>query len=188
MKLAFASLAILATAACTTNPPKADDPAYALTGGKADSTWCHVQFDSVESTSIRVDYQIASTTTEQEFSRTAQPLWLNVARGDLGGAQAVRVWMGDEMYSSEEGYDLAAQYNLFQSGPAAQVDLYRSEDPTRFTGPLAAGLPISEYWDGDDQATIHAHQFAIVIDGTWQTDPISGTHNFVTRDLGGCGE
>ncbi len=180
-------LVILTTlGACATQPP-ADDPAYALQGGKADSTWCHVNFDSVEGTNIRVDYQMVDKQTNSEYDRSASPVWLNVKRDDLASAHGVHVWIGDEGYSSDEGYDAAAEYNSFWPGPDAQLDLHRSEDATRFTGQLGGSLDISNYAEGDDQATIHAHQFAIVIDGAWQTDPISGTHNFVARDLGSCG-
>ncbi len=171
--------------ACTTSPHP-DDPAYAQGGGKADSSWCHVNFDSVEGTNIRVDYVMTDKQTDSEYTRSASPVWLNVKRADLTSAHGVRVWVGDEGYSSDEGYSAAAEYGSFFPGPDAQLDLYRSEDATRFTGQLPGSLAISEYAEGDDQATIHAHQFAVVIDGAWQTDPISGTHNFVAPDLGSC--
>ena len=175
--------------ACTTDQ-LADDPAYSTaTTGKADSTWCHTEFHSVEGSDIRVDYQVQSTTTSDAqpwIIRTASPVWVNVQRADLDQAGGAHVWIGDEGYTEPGGYDVAVEYNLFQIGAAAQLDLYRSEDATRFTGQVDGGLKVSEYYEGDDQAESHAHQFAVVIDNTWQTDPISGSHNFVAQDLGTC--
>ena len=177
---AFGSLAF----GCATDAHP-DDPAYALDGtGKADSAWCHVNFDSVEGSNIRVDYQIQSTTVQANFIRTATPLWLNVQHASLTTATGVHVWSGDQQWDSAEGYAESAKYNeLVSGGPDSNIDLYRSEDATRFTGQLTAGLPISNYTNGDDEAWMHAHQFAVVIDSEWQTDPISGSHNFVTPDL-----
>lgn len=40
----------------------------------------------------------------------------------------------------------------------------------------------------DLRGPIHAHQFAVVIDSQWQTDPVSSTHDFLVTDLGSCGE
>ncbi len=48
-------------------------------------------------------------------------------------------------------------------------------------------LYVMDYANGDDEYEIHAHELAVVIDGQWQTDPVSGTHNFVAVDLGRCG-
>jgi hypothetical protein len=175
--------------ACATQP-LGDDPAYSTGGGKADGAWCHIAFHSVEGTDIRVDYQIQSkggTSTNPELVRTASPVWVNVQRDDLGDAHGAHVWIGDEAYTEPGGYDTAVMWNLFQIGPDRQLDLHRSEDKSRFTGEVANGLTLSNYFEGDDQATEHAHQVAVVIDDTWQTDPVSGNHNFVAKTLDiGC--
>ncbi|HTR53145.1 MAG TPA: hypothetical protein VMJ10_20760 [Kofleriaceae bacterium] len=177
-----------ALAACTTSA-RPDDPAYDLTGGKADSNWCHVNFDSVEGANIRVDYQIADSEPNDgaEYVQTANPVWLNVQRDDLASASSVLVWIGDETYIDPLGYQESLQYGEVHDNGGATTNLYRSEDATRFTSQVAAGLPISEAYEGDDVATLHAHQFAIEIDGNWQTDPISGVHNFLATYLGSCG-
>src|SRR5262249_23551480 len=147
--------------------------------GKADGSWCHIRFHSVEGTKINVDYQRVTTETNEKIVGTAKPVWVNVQRGDLGSAHSAHVWIGDEIYSFKTGYNLSVKYNLFDIGPDRQLDLHRSEDSTRFTGEVKDGLTASEYFNGDDDGAEHAHQFAIVIDDVWQTDPVSGSHNFV---------
>jgi len=182
--LVFLSAAL---AACTTDP-RPDDPGYAEAGGKADGAWCHINFWSVEGTNIRVDYQIATSLVDQSYDQNAQPTWLNVQRDDLDSANAVHVWIGDQTYWEPEGYEAALQWNELQTGPDTSIDLYRSPDDTRFTGQLSAGLAISHIIEGDDKPTWHAHQFAIEIDGNWQTDPVSGTHNFLATRLDECAQ
>ena len=177
-----AALTTLAVGCAT--EPTADDPAYSLSdSGKADSGWSHLDFTSVEGASIRVDYQIASSQVGDQYLETATPLWINVQRASLEAANGVHVWIGDESWISKEGYDNSAKYNELQVNADASLDLYRSDDATRFTGQLANGLAASNFTNGDDEAWYHAHQFAIVIDNEWQTDPISGTHNFLSKSL-----
>jgi len=181
----FLFVTSMVAAGCATDA-RPDDPAYSQSGdGKADSTWSHLTFQSVEGTSIRVDYQIASSTQGSGalYVQTATPLWINVQRDDLDSANGVHVWIGDQSYASKLGYDESAQYFDLHDGPDHNIDLYRSEDPTRFTGQLADGLEASNYTEGDDEAWYDAYQFAIVIDDQWQTDPISGTHNFLAKSL-----
>lgn len=189
LRLAFriAIISLAGLAACTTTG-RPDDPAYSQTGGgKADGSWCHLDFTSSEGTSIHVDYVLQESSSGSEERMVANPTWVNVQRADLDSSQAVHVWIGDEAYINKEGYAAAQEYGGLDIGPDVQLDLYRSEDATRFTGPVNGSLPVYDYYEGDDEATIHAHQFAVVIDGAWQTDPISGTHNFLSTDLYGCG-
>ncbi len=181
----FAAATSVLAIGCTTDS-KPDDPAYSQSGGgKSDSAWSHLDFQSVEGTTIRVDYQITSSTSGNGalFLQTATPVWINVQRDDLGDASGVHVWIGDQTYPSKEGYDAASQFHSFLPGPQANLDLYRSDDDTRFTGQLATGLEASNYTEGDDEAWYDTYQFAIVIDDAWQTDPVSGGHNFVAKDL-----
>jgi hypothetical protein len=98
------------------------------------------------------------------------------------------VWVGERGYSQKEGWQEAHDFNaFFTDARDMQFGLHRSEDATRFTGEVQGGLTVTTFEDGDDDITQKEHQFAVVIDSVWQTDPISGSHNFVSKTLENCG-
>jgi hypothetical protein len=169
---------------CSGTAPSGEVPA--AVGDKADSAWCHLTFDSVEGANVRVDYVFARQQTSQEILQTANPVWVNVSSPRFDGSEKVRVWIGDSGYVNKMGYDTSKEFHELQRYPDTQLDLSPSEDSTRATGQVSGALRVSEYWIGDDQAEEHAHEFAVVIDGEWQTDPISGSHNFLATALNSC--
>jgi hypothetical protein len=178
------ALCLSALAGCS-GAASTNEAASAI-GDKADSPWCHLNFDSVEGANIRVDYQLLGRHTGNQYVYTAVPTWLNVSSARFDGGEHVHVWIGDSAYLSKEGYASAKQYDELRPYPDTQLDLGRSEDPHRATGQIPGGVTVSEYSDGDDEAWYHAHEVAVVIDGEWQTDPISGSHNFLAPTLYGC--
>jgi hypothetical protein len=182
---ALLTLCVTATAACSGSARTDESPA--AIGDKADSAWCHLNFDSIEGTNIRVDYQLAKQDTASQSIWTANPVWVNVSNPGFDGLELVHVWIGDSAYSSKDGYAYAKQYHALTALPDVQLDLAPSEDLHRVTGAVEGGLRVSEYAFGDDQYELHAHEIAVVIDGQWQTDLTSGSHNFINPDLLSCG-
>jgi hypothetical protein len=184
----FIFFALCLSAGCAGAPPASDPAAASPLGDKGDSAWCHLNFDSVEGTNIRVDYQLVEKASASEVSWTASPVWLNVSASRFDGSEHPRVWIGDSGYVNKEGYALAKQFHALTPFPDTQLDLAASEDRHRATGQVAGELRVSDYAVGDDEVEVHAHEFAVVIDGEWQTDPVSGSHNFLTTNLYACGQ
>ena len=146
-------------------------------GGSGSSPeWCHDYLSASDGvTTFSFDYQDDATITnpgQVTYINEATPAWLNVYRGSFTGneqAQAVIT----VIEASNETLDWP---DVWRFDEAVQVPL--TWNGSAFTGQAADGLPLRHYVTGDDLTAEYIYQFSIVIDGTWLTDPINGTHNF----------
>lgn len=123
--------------------------------------WKHVRLTAADGTAITVDY----TVQDLAGSVIASPVWINVSGRDFNKVGNVRV--------------LLINYYL-TSGPiqledTQQLDL-KYAGGSRFTGQLQKVL-MSEgtYMYGGN---IFRQELAVVVDGKWLRDPVSGTNNF----------
>ena len=139
-------------------------------GERVEATpWCHAGLTATDRTSISLDYQATGSFTRGNAFFGVGPLWFNVHRQDLHEQDAVRLVFLD----LEDGRLQSSQ----------TIDLTFAE-PGRFTAPATAF----------ETAIYRAQQVAIVINGTWLKDPISGNSNFTVslagdggRTVRGCG-
>jgi hypothetical protein len=97
-----------------------------------------------------------------EWRYVASPAWLNVQRSDLGPSDHVRaVWIDNSQF-------------VGQTYSQNQVDLSYAGN-----GRFTAQLPDTVEYLGDESGGLPtSQQLAIVVDGDWLTDPVSGSHNF----------
>jgi hypothetical protein len=135
--------------------------------------WCHDYFSASDgTTTVHFDYEVEQTVTSRDlidYANKATPAWLNVSSGKFTGkesAQAVAIALVANM---EEPSYLSW---------SATVQVPLSWNGSNFTGQIADGLPLYNYVEGEDVIAVYAYQFSVVVDGTWLTDPVSGTHNF----------
>ena len=129
--------------------------------------WFHATLQSAESSpaQISVDFQAYSTHTPDfsEVDTFANNIWVNVQRQDLGADDKLRaVWITD--LGIDGGGAKVQQQDLTYAGEG------------RFTAPLndtdiAHGTNDGYTWGSHQQV-------AIVANGDWLTDPVSGSHNF----------
>jgi len=166
--------------ACATGPDAADDGFRH--GSKADDPWgwSHVVLESGQGNGFSVDYISTYERDSRSYKPTnvdhASPLYVNVWGEELTGAESVRV-----VVSNRESCSQTILPDVYT------VDLTWYED--HFSADLlhegTVDRPFQRYDDrfitrksgyaGDDQWCQSA---AVVIDGTWQTDPIGGKNEF----------
>ncbi len=127
--------------------------------------WCHVALTATDGTNVQIDYQLHGPYDHAGYYQVT-PLWINVRRSGLGSsdqAQAVIVnnYAGQNPVTSTGDLTLAEPGRL--TGEIDGVTFW----PSMFVSG-ASGL--QEAYQGTGAA--------LVIDGNWLSDPISGTHNF----------
>lgn len=157
-----------------------------------DADWQHTSLRSSQGTDIRMDYKAhflryrdewtvgSSTYTEERADWTGQPLWFNIASSAFTGSENVHA-----VFVLKR--DANADCNNYEDCGVFQVDLTYAGGQ-RFTAPWQDGNPIYVKQrfvrsDGSTSISSNAEEIAVVVDGNWQDDPISGLHNF-RFDLG----
>lgn len=154
--------------------------ASAMSAGTAaagPTDWCHDYLRSADGFAINFDYQVIETGPNpngpSEIKRTTSPAWLNVVGASFSGAEHVSAVIVTHGYSEKCG---PVECGLYDE-QVHHVDLAFAGG-NRFTGQVSGDLPFQLYVEGDDDATQYLYEIAVVVDGRWLKDPVSGSSNF----------
>ncbi len=152
-----------------------------------DADWHHTVLNSSQGTEIRMDLEphflryrdewtvASSTYTEERADWSGQPLWFNVTNPAFTGSEHVHA-----VFLLKR--DASADCNIPEDCGVFEFDLAYAGGG-RFTAPWQDGNPIYLTQqlirsDGTNAISTNAEEIAVVVDGNWQDDPISGSHNF----------
>ena len=157
-----------------------------------DADWHHTTVRSSQNTTIAMDIKPhftryrdewtvgSSTYSEERADWIGQPLWFNISNPAFTGNEHVHA-----VFILKR--DANADCNNYEDCGVFEFDLTYAGGG-RFTAEWQNGNPI---WvrqqftrsDGSKTLSTNAEEIAVVVDGDWQDDPISGSHNF-RFDLG----
>ena len=157
-----------------------------------DGDWQHTVLRSSQGTEIKIDHKphflryrdewtAGSTYSEERASWSSDPVWFNVSSTAFTGSEQVRVAFAIKRYDG-------ANCNIPEDCGFFQFDLSYAGDH-RFSAqgnPLYVNQQVIRS-DGSKSISTNAEEISVVVDGRWQDDPVSGSHNFrfnLARNLG----
>jgi hypothetical protein len=152
-----------------------------------DADWHHNVLRSSQGTTIQMDMQPhflryrdewtvgSSTYSEERADWSGQPLWFNISNPAFTGNEHVHA-----VFLLKR--DATVDCSNYEDCDTFELDLTYAGGG-RFTAQWQAGnaIYVSQQLirsDGTNTIATNAEEIAVVIDGNWQDDPISGSHNF----------
>jgi hypothetical protein len=145
------ALTALCLGACSS--PRGETSAASSSAVVVSGSWCHDYLAATDGTQIALDYQTQGGFNSAGSFRVS-PLWINVRSEGLGASDHVRAVLID------------ITGNLGEVVQTQQIDLSYA-GPGWFTGQTTLDTSLNDF-----------QQIAVVADGAWQKDPISGGSNF----------
>ena len=142
--------------------------------------WCHSpQMMSTAATNLTFDYQVslAPATNGSSVVRTSSVNpWISVSKFGFQGNESVRVVFMTNRISTKGLEEYGPSYKDLIDTQTLQLTWDAASQ--KYSGQPAGSPYLGSYYVGDDQTGLAIYEYAIEVNGEWQTDPISGGHNF----------